>query len=262
MQRGQRWRESWGRVDDVHVAKSRRHVIEAISIGPSTDRGLLLGLSGSRLAERDRSAELGLLPPLDEQALMLVDEHPQAVLERVALQAQVGDRRLDEPRLAARLLHDRLRLPARLAHDELPLPPRVLLHLLGEVAQREDRLLDLLLADLGLLDPRLEGLDLLLEEIPLGDEGRRVLGERRQEGLHLGPIVAPHGALELLVFDVDGSESHPRLRGRTLLPAVSLGKQTRTSWPRPQGPACGLLSAQPRAPKIARPTRTSVAPSS
>src|SRR4029453_4467373 len=104
------------------------------------ERDLLLGLSRARLAERDRTAQLGVLTSLDEQALVLVDEHPHSALERVPLQT-------------------------RLAHDKLPFAPRVLLHLLGQIAESQNRLLDLLLADLRLVDPPLERGDFLLEEV-------------------------------------------------------------------------------------------------
>src|SRR5256712_844245 len=168
------------------------------------------------------------LPVHVQQSQVLLDGGTDARLERVALDTQILDHPLDLSRLARRLVQELAPLELRLLDHQLALPARLLLDVLGQLLGGEEGLLQDPLALLVIGETRLDLGQLLLERVVLDHQALELARDQIEERADLLRIEAPHSLREAVAVDVDRRNLHSR-----------------------------LLS-----PNRARPTRTSVAPSS
>src|SRR5262245_5295168 len=187
------------------------------------------GLSGGRfLHEMQPVLDLLLLLVEVEEVQVLLDGGADALLEGVALEAQVLDHALDLAGLARRLIEKLPPLDLRLLDHELRLPAGLLLDVLGQLLGGHQGLLQDPLALLVVGDAGLDLAQLLLERVVVDDQPLELARDQVEERSHLLRVEAPHPSGETVAADVDRSDFH-----------------------------AALLS-----PKRARPTRTIVAPSS
>src|SRR6185503_4156940 len=137
-----------------------------------TARSAASGLDG-----RVRVIVLIGLELLIEKSLIHLDGRAEPLRELPAHALQRGHLRLDGGLRRPRGLDGLLAAQLRLAHEQRRLPPGALLHLLGDPLRRHERLLQGALAVLEAAGPLLQGLELLLEELVLFQQGLVVFGE-------------------------------------------------------------------------------------
>ena len=148
-----------------------------------------------------------------------------------------------------RLLDQDVGAPLGLAEDELALGLRGFLELLRQPVCRQQRVAEIVLALAVLREERFHAHQVAAEAIDLPHRVLVVVGGFGQERHDIGAVVAAHRALEALLAHVHGAYPHHplgRLRGDGVVGVAGrLEHQVLTI----------------RLPKIAVPTRTSVAPS-
>src|SRR2546422_627282 len=207
-----------------HPARLRRCVRNLRAQGPAS-----AGLSGGRLLHETQPVlDLFLLFVHVEEPQVLLDGRPDALLEGVALDAQVLDHPLDLAGLAGRLVEELPTPDLRLFDDELRLLPRLFLDVLGQLLGRDQGILQDPLALLVVGEAGLDLRQLLLERVVFDDQLLELARHQVQERSDFFRVEAPHPLREAVAADIDRGDFH-----------------------------VALLS-----PKRARPTRTIVAPSS
>src|SRR6266850_2186082 len=201
----------------------------SIIAGVPAAEGRSAGFSGRRLLhEAQPILDLLFLLVHLEQPEMLLDGRAHALLERVALDAQVHDHPLDLTGLPGRLIQELTPLDLRLLDDELGLLVGLFLDVLGELLGGHEGVLQDPLALLVVGDARLDLGQLLLERVVLDYDLLEFPRHQVEEGPHLLRVETAHPLRETVTVDVDRCDLH-----------------------------AALLS-----PNKARPTRTMVAPSS
>src|SRR5262249_43506899 len=113
---------------------------------------------GRPVAEAEQAqllAHLSLLAARLDRPQMLLRGDPHAILEVVPRETELTDLLLDPQALVPRLAHPALRGGPCLADDQIRLPPCLVLDLVGELADREEGLLDRSLPAAVFRDPAL-----------------------------------------------------------------------------------------------------------
>src|SRR5437867_377720 len=196
---------------------------------PRAPERVSAGLSRGRLLHETQAVlDLLLFLVHVEEPQVLFDGGADALLEGVALDAQVLDHSLDLAGLAGRLVEELSAPDFGFLDDELSLLPRLVLHILGQLLGRDESIFEDALALLVVRDTALDLRQLLLERVVLDDQLLELARHKVEERSDLLRVESAHSLREAMSTDVDRCDLH-----------------------------AALLS-----PKRARPTRTIVAPSS
>src|SRR5262245_1601966 len=220
----------------------------------------LAGARGSGLVDLPRAVEQDLvLGP----ALVLVADELQRPVERLdgrldrafgvaAPQPELVDLAVHLFEAGLRLLQEEVGAPLRFADDQPGLVLRPVLHPVRQLLRRQQRVAERHLAFAVLLEQRLQAHQVAATALDLPHRVLVIVGRLGQEGDHFRTVVAAHRGLEPLLAHVHRGDAHDTLR------RLRHGRIVDMRWWR------GAIEHQVltvRFPKIAVPTRTSVAPS-
>src|SRR2546425_2896875 len=184
-----------------------RRLRDPWALGPAS-----AGFSGGRLLHETQPVlDLLLLLVHVQEPQVLLDRGADALLEGVALDAQVLDHPLDLAGLAGRLVEELPTPDLRLLDDELRLLPRLFLDVLGQLLGRDQGLLQDPLTLLVVGEARLDLPQLLLERVVLDDQLLELARHQVQERSDFFRVQAPHPFREAVAADVDRGDLHAAL---------------------------------------------------